>query len=175
MQIAAATLGVPLEMVDCQPTTATFNHMSSATGGSIASDLNCYVSLSFTFHKKTSLWKPNQTRNWMIRGFLPQFTMNLQKLKSRSRILLSCALGNWWATASAAVIKFNKLYQFSRENQQIRIFDALVISLQAVKKACEKLLDRITPVKAQLPKDTPWYQVVFAAFMQGVELQEKYM
>lgn len=56
MQVTAHELGIPVEMVQVQPTNTITNANGSVTGGSMTSELVCYVRLILkkTNHKKLS-------------------------------------------------------------------------------------------------------------------------
>ena len=44
--MAANTLGIPMDMIEVQPTSSVFNLNSTVSGNSITSDMNTYVSIS---------------------------------------------------------------------------------------------------------------------------------
>ena len=45
-QVAAKTLGIPIEMIKIKPSNSLTNPNTQATGGSMTSELNCLVSSS---------------------------------------------------------------------------------------------------------------------------------
>ena len=46
--MAAKTLGIPMEMIEVQPTSSVFNVNSSASNMSVTSDLNTFVSVALS-------------------------------------------------------------------------------------------------------------------------------
>ena len=46
-QVAAKTLGIPIEMIKVKPSMTLTNPNGITTGGSITSELNCFVSYRF--------------------------------------------------------------------------------------------------------------------------------
>lgn len=47
IQVAAHTLGIPMDNIKVQATSSSYNVNSSTTGGSVTSDMNCLVSFQF--------------------------------------------------------------------------------------------------------------------------------